>query len=229
MGAWGSGGFENDTAMDWAADVRSVDDVRKPFERLKRDTDAHGVDPELVVDADFACELIAAAECVAMTLGRKSHDFPDDLAERLSGAGEPENLLFHQARNGVLHVLRNSELAELWEETATESDGNAWIAVLTGLIDRLNPDIEPTHALSGEPEVGAGDDHDTVGTCAFCNKPIRRKDLWGMRFYDAYEPGRAGKKSYWVHLPCANARLHHKHAVADFKFDPDNMPDLDKL
>ena len=50
-----------------------------------------------------------------------------------------------------------------------------------------------------------------------------------MRFFDAYEPGRAGKKSYDVHLPCANARLHHKHAVADMKFDPDNMPDHSKL
>ena len=44
MGAWGSGSFENDAAMDWAADVQSIEDVQKPFERLKRDTDAHGVD-----------------------------------------------------------------------------------------------------------------------------------------------------------------------------------------
>ena len=35
MGAWGSGSFENDTALDWAAEVRSVEDVGKPFERLK--------------------------------------------------------------------------------------------------------------------------------------------------------------------------------------------------
>src|SRR5688500_7596290 len=118
MGAWGVGSFENDTAMDWAASVQSVDDVRKPFERLKRETDAHGTGPELVVDSDFACELIAAAETVAMLLGRRIADFPEDLVERLSGAGEPDNLLFHQARNGVLHVMRNSELAELWEEAA---------------------------------------------------------------------------------------------------------------
>ena len=37
------------------------------------------------------------------------------------------------------------------------------------------------------------------------------------------------KKSLWVHLPCANARMHHKYAVAHMKFDPNNMPDLDKL
>jgi len=28
MGAWGSGSFENDTAMDWTASVESVDEVR---------------------------------------------------------------------------------------------------------------------------------------------------------------------------------------------------------
>ena len=56
MGAWGSGSFENDTALDWAGDVRSVEDVRKPFEQLKRGR------IEACVDADFACELLAAAE-----------------------------------------------------------------------------------------------------------------------------------------------------------------------
>ena len=229
MGAWGSGSFENDTAMDWAGEVRSVDDVRKPFERLKRDTDAHGVDPELVVDADFACELLAAAECVATMLGRRGRDFPDDLAERLADAGEPDGLLFHQARNAVLHVMRNSELAELWELSATEADGNEWLAGLTTLIDQLNPEIDDEWAfLSGAPR-DRGDPTQTVGTCAFCNGPIERQHLWAMHVDDAYNPGRAGKKSYDLHLPCLNARLHHKHAVADFKFDPDNMPDLDKL
>ena len=71
-----AGSFENDTAMDWAAWVQSVDDVRKPFERLKRDTDAHRREAELVVDSDFACELLAAAETVAMMLGRRIPDFP---------------------------------------------------------------------------------------------------------------------------------------------------------
>jgi hypothetical protein len=229
MGAWGSGSFENDTALDWAAGVQSLDDVRKPFERLKHDTDGHEGPGELVVDADFACELLAAAECVAALLGRRGRDFPDDLAERLTGAGEPDKLLFHQARNAVLHVLRHSELAELWEESATAEDGNAWIAELTGLIDRLNPELPPPDIFSSGRDTTGEDPAQIVGTCALCNGPIQRKDLWGLRFYDAYDPGRAGRKEFWVHLPCANARFHHKFAVADFKFDPDNMPDLDKL
>ena len=76
MGAWGSGSFENDAALDWAAGVQSIDDVRGPFERLKAEDSGY-------VDVDLACEVVAAAETVAMLMGRKSPDFPDDLAERL--------------------------------------------------------------------------------------------------------------------------------------------------
>jgi hypothetical protein len=42
----------------------------------------------------------------------------------------------------VLHVLRNSQLAELWEEATQESGTNEWLAEMTGLIDRLNPELE---------------------------------------------------------------------------------------
>ena len=229
MGAWGSGCFENDTAMDWAASVQSVDDVRAPFDRLKRETDAYSGEGELHLDSDFSSELLAAAETVAMMLGRRIPDFPEDLADRLAGSGEPDNLLFHQARNAVLHVMRHSELAELWEEASPDAGANEWLEELTRLIDRLNPEIDDEWAfLSGAPR-DRGDPAQVVGTCAFCNGPIERQQLWSMHVDDAYNPGRAGKKSYELHLPCLNARLHHKHAVADFKFEPDNMPDLDKL
>ena len=231
MGAWGPGSFENDAAMDWAGSVQSVDDVRKPFERLKRDTDAYDRAGELIVDADFACELLVAAECVAFMLGRKSRDFPDDLAQRLGGSGEPDNLLFHQARNGMLHVLRNSELADLWQEAASEGGFNEWLIEMTGLIDRLNSDVAVDNLIEWfEPSVEEiGDPADIVGTCAFCDGPIERQHLWGMSVHNPFDGTGVGKKSFWLHLPCLNARMHHKHAVADFKFDPANMPDLDQL
>lgn len=228
MGAWGSGSFENDTAMDWAAGVQSAEDVRRPFERLKRETDAHGTSPALIVDADFACELLAAAECVALMMGRPSRDFPEKLAERLAGLGEPDSLLFHQGRNAVLHVLRHSELAELWEEAAADSGVNQWIAEITGLIDRLNGDIEIDPGPFAPKQVERSPT-EVVGTCAFCNEPIERQHLWGMDFYDAFDTSGLSKKSLSIHLPCANARMHHNYAVAHYKFDPNDMPDLDKL
>ena len=229
MGAWGPGSFENDTAMDWAASVQSVEDVRAPFERLKRETDAHGTAPELVVDSDFACELLAAAETVAMMLGRRIPDFPADLAQRLADAGEPDNLLFHQARNAVLHVMRNSELAELWEEAAGDGDSNEWLAELTRLVDRLNPEVEfePWDDDHIEAKVGAPLE-EGGGICAFCDQPIPREQLWGISVYDAHNMNSFGR-GFWLHLTCLNSRLHHKHAIADLKFDPENMPDLDQL
>ena len=229
MGATGSGSFENDTATDWAAEVGSVEDVRKPFARLKRETDAHG-EGDLMIEADFACELLAAAECVAMMLGRPSHDIPSDLAQRLKDAGEPDNLLFHQARNAALHVMRNSELAELWEETAQERGTNSWLSVLTNLIARLNPDVaEEVDPWAPEPAPSEHAPTDVVGACAFCNGPIERQHLWGMSVYEASDTIGLSKKDMWVHLPCLNARTHHKHAVAHLKFDPNKMPDLDQL
>jgi hypothetical protein len=163
-----------------------------------------------------------------MMMGRPSRDFPDELAERLAGVREPENLLFHQGRNAVLHVLRNSELAELWEETAADSGENEWLAEMTGLIDRLNPDIE-VESWPPQPKKPELSPNDVLGTCGFCNGPIERKDLWGMSAYDAFDTSGLSKKSLWIHLPCLNARMHHKHAIAHMKFDPDNLPDLDQL
>ena len=228
MGAWGSGSSENDTALDWAASVQSVADVRAPFERLKRDTDAYTGAGELQLDSDFACELIAAAETVAMMMGRRIADFPADLAQRLEGAGDPDNLLFHRARNAVLHVLRNSELAELWEEAADESSENEWNAEISRLIDRLNPEIEVPPSVPNEIEEEVGEPFDAGGICGFCGQPVRREELWGVSVYDAHHE-HGMRQGFWMHLPCFNARVHHKRAIADYKFDPDNMPDLDKL
>jgi uncharacterized protein DUF4259 len=218
MGAWGPGSFENDTALDWAAAVQSIEDVRKPFEEMKALGSGY-------FDADLASELIAAAECVAFMMGRRSRDFPDELAQRLADAGEPDSQLYHQARDAVLHVMRNSELAELWEEAARESGNNEWLAEMTRLIDRLNPNIEVEPWEPDEVEQQGGG---PVGPCAFCDKPVNRDELFGMNLHD-YTDRLSFAQGLWFHLPCLNARLHHKHAIANLKFDPDNMPDLDEL
>jgi Domain of unknown function (DUF4259) len=213
MGAWGSGSFENDTALDWAAGVQSIDDVRAPFERLE----AVGSGD---VDADLACEVIAAAEAVAMLMGRKSSDFPEDLQKRLANAGAPDNQLHHGARTAVMRVMRNSELAELWQEGAVETGSNEWLASLTGLIDRLNPDVEPAPWPKEDLEKAVG----PMQTCAFCDQPIPADELFGMTLYDASNR-LSGGRGMWIHLSCLNSRLHHKHAVINLKFDPSNMPE----
>jgi Domain of unknown function (DUF4259) len=211
VGAWGSGSFENDTALDWAAGVQSIDEVHGPFERLK----AVGSGD---VDADLACEVVAAAETVAMLMGRKSPDFPDDLAERISG--ELDSRVYDQARSALIQVMRNSELAELWQEGAEETGNNEWLESLTGLIERLNPDVEAEPWSDEEIAKVAG----PMQACAFCDQPIAQGELFMMTLYDASNR-LSGGRGMWMHLTCLNSRLHHKHAVINLRFDPNAMPE----
>ena len=225
MGAWGSGSFENDTALDWAAGVESVADVSRPFDRLKTDTDTAPEGPNLILDADFACELIAAAETVAMMMGRRIPGFPEELASKLEGAGEPDDLLWHQARNAVLHVLRNSELTELWAETVEDGSDNEWHGAITGLIERLNPDVEFTPWTEEEAMTFVAK---AETACAFCNQPITYEEAIGLDVHD-YSDAQAFNPLLLTHLACLNKHLHHKHVIHNMKFDPDRPPDLDKL
>src|SRR5688572_30024110 len=224
MGAWGQGSFANDTALDWATSVQSIDDVRKPFEQLKAATDAAQDGDSYWIESDHASELIAAAETVAMMMGRRIPDFPEDLAQRLGAAGEVDDRLYHQARNAVCHVLRNSELAELWQEGVDEDEVNEWHVEITELLDRLNPEVEFEPRVPGDTEAMATD---IGGHCAFCDGPIEKQQLWAMRVYDGWNLNSVSTKSLSCHLTCLNARLHHKHAVLDFKFDPDRPFDDD--
>ena len=211
MGAWGSGSFENDSALDWAAEVQSIDDVRAPFDQVKEAGAGY-------IDVDLASEVVAAAETIAMLMGRKSAAFPQDLAERLAGAGEPESEVYHQARSAVMQVMRNSELAELWEEGAEETHNNEWLAAMTDLIDRLNPDVEAAPWPKAELKKIA-----PMQTCAFCDQPISPDELFGMTLYDTSNR-MSGGRGMWMHLSCLNSRLHHKHAVINLKFDPNDLP-----
>lgn len=225
MGAWGTGSFENDDAMDWVAQVQSTADVAKPFERLKTDTDAYDQEEDLGLDLVFASQLIAAAEVVAMMMGRKIPSFPDDLANRIGDSHDVDALLFHQARNAVLHVTRHSELAELWEESAEGDAENEWLAEITGLVERLNPDHEYEPV---KPEFEEADLEDDAPLCAFCRK------LVGADEYHSLEITEHGdiftsSRSLPVHLACLNSRMHADTMVIAFRPDPERPIDLDAL
>ena len=127
MGAWGAGSFENDTALDWAGGVQGIDDVRGIFAQLKSETDVHPDQGAMYVEADFASALIAAAETVAMMLGREIPGFPEELKARLGDGIADSDPLFHQARNAISHVMRNSELAELWDPKIPVAQNAAYI------------------------------------------------------------------------------------------------------
>lgn len=212
MGAWGAGGFENDTALDFAATVESVDDIAAVFTS----------EPGATIDADTASTIIAAAECVAAMLGRPADDIPEDLAERLSAFGQPDAALLETARNQVSMAISGSELSELWAEADDPGEFNL---AMTGLIDRLNPDIEPKGRKGRKKKPPFN-----PSPCAFCNEPMG-EEAFGM--FDLSvdlgtgDPSRLGK---WAHLTCLNARLHPSHIVQVWKTDPATIQgEVDRL
>lgn len=203
MGAWGAGGFENDAALDFVATIEGVDDLVAAF----------ASEPGKKIDADTASVIIAAAECVAAMLGRPADDIPKDLAVRLLGFGKPEPALLETTRNHVSRVISHSELSELWADADNPGEFNL---AMTGLIDRLNPDIKPK-AKKGRKEKPQFN----RSPCAFCDKPMGEA-AFGMfdlsvDLGNGY-PIRLGK---WAHLACLNARLHPAHIVQVWKTDPE--------
>lgn len=205
MGAWGGGGFENDTALDYVLTIEAIADIEAPLGDLPED-------PMDEVDADLACRIIAAAECIAAMMGRPAPDMPDDLGPRLVSLGAPEQDLVDRYKDAVSRVLRLSELTELW----AEDDAEPFNLAITSLIDRLNPDLpynppeKPAH-----PEVRQ--------TCSFCNEDIAPEELYMIEVSHTTDIINAMHQGFWCHLRCLNARLHPAHLVQNWKFDPDQL------
>ena len=133
MGAWGTGSFENDTALDWLYDFGEND-----FRLIDRTlAGVAGMVEADYLDADEACEVLAAAECVAAAAGYPLDNPPEELAEWLADNSpiQVKTDYIEMARKAVVRVLTKSELRELWLESE-EFDG--WETAVTDLQSRLN-------------------------------------------------------------------------------------------
>lgn len=205
MGAWGGGGFENDTALDFALTIEGLADIAAPIEELPEN-------PLEEVDADLAARLIAAAECLAAMMGRPAPDLPDDLASKLTALGAPPAELVEKYKDAVSRVLRLSELTELW----AEADPAPFNLAITSLIDRLNPDLPFNPPDKPEsPQV--------LQTCGFCNADIAPEELIMIEVRQATDVINVLDRGFWCHLRCLNASLHPSHIVQNWKFDPDQL------
>ncbi|WP_299328837.1 DUF4259 domain-containing protein [Parasphingopyxis sp.] len=223
MGAWGAGSFENDDALDWAAEIAAPGDVGATFARLEPIAAAFADGKPIAIEADLACALVAAAETVAMMMGRRIDGFPEALAKTLADADAPGAELVGEAQEALSLVIAHSELAELWAEDVTPGEENVWQVEMTALIERLNPDIATEPWSAEEIEEAAGG---PVTLCCFCNKPIAEDELFGLNIHD-YRNRTAFRRGMFFHLACLNARLHHQFMIQDFRFDPDALPDID--
>ena len=117
MGAWGSGSFENDDAMDWVIDLEEAGDLSILTDAFEAVTDQDADD----LEAPDCAAALAAAEVVAAMAGRPAAALPDEVTAWIAGREPASGPLKALARRAVDKVLAGSELAELWEE----SDDNA--------------------------------------------------------------------------------------------------------
>jgi hypothetical protein len=139
MGAWGEKAFQNDSALDWLAELQAAG-VELLRDTLSRVAETHA---DELVDVDDGAAAIAAAEIVAAALGRGRERLPAEACEWLDvnqGIIALDELgLANRAAQRVLG--HNSELRALWDEGGAD---NAWLADVHALLQKLGGDAEAT-------------------------------------------------------------------------------------
>ena len=187
MGAWDVGQFSNDTALDFADEIKTFAEVRKVLE------DDSKFAPDL--DADEACIALAACEMLATAIGRPPEDLPDMTT---FDAEEVTSALLQTAVGLIAHIRSNSELADLWAE-ADEND--AWQASLEGLLARLDQS-KPFEASPEKPKKEEPPE-DFIGYCYICYGMVTERD--GLHF--TYDDPDGGSLSSYPHRKCVEERV----------------------
>ena len=131
MGAWGEKAFENDSALDWLADLEDggVTALRDTLSRVA------GAGADDYVEVDDCSAAIAAAEIVAGALGERDRLTEEAVAwlDANRGAVVPGDKI--AAKRAVERVLaEGSELRELWDENGPDTE---WHADVRALLTRL--------------------------------------------------------------------------------------------
>lgn len=133
MGAWGTGIFDNDDAMDWV--MRLDEDGREAVDEA---IDAVLETAPEYLERDVGAGALAAAEVVAALRGRPSTHLPPEVASWL--AAHPDltvtSELVLKARRALDHATNpgTSEVAELWADAPR---GTEWRALTEDLRARL--------------------------------------------------------------------------------------------
>jgi hypothetical protein len=132
MGAWGHGSFENDDAMDWLQEFEegAAGAVESAFEAVTSLSDGD------YLEAPEASIALAAAELVAAARDGDTSGLPDAVGPVLAKhqASLTEDEMLDSARKAVARVYKESELKELWQDSA---DFQGWQDGLRNLLSRL--------------------------------------------------------------------------------------------
>ena len=129
VGAWGSGSFENDNALDWVHALRKTKD-----DRMLRDAFGYAL-AQTYIEAPVAEEAIAAAEVIASAFGWPTTNLPKDVRDWVSNYSETITAQTAAVAVAALdRIVAASELRELWEEAGSLDE---WLPIVADLKDRL--------------------------------------------------------------------------------------------
>lgn len=200
MGTWGPGSFDNDAALDFAADIETIDDIEGAFSATAGEE----------IDADCAVQVIVAAECVAAMRSHRSPAMPDDLAARVHALGACPVALYEKARDNLSAVMGGSELLDLW----AEGGSGEWNRAVTELLERLNKPAAKAKKPKARKKQVANN-----SPCMFCDKPMGDGQFHMIDITVSDDEISSMKMGGWVHLQCLNAALHPKHMVQAWQID----------
>lgn len=130
MGAWGTGIFESDGALDFVLELTDTADlelVQQALDEVREASDDY-------MDVDIAERGLVSAEVVAALTGSPG-DLPDDLTDWLAGQTLDPTITTKQAHQAVRMIRDDSELRELWEES---DDFDGWLLGINDLLERLS-------------------------------------------------------------------------------------------
>jgi hypothetical protein len=122
MGAWGTGNFDNDEALDWLYLLSEAPDLLLLQTTLEAVTGS---------EEDY----LDATDIIAALAGHAPEELPEEAAGWLDGRPAPPDDLKMLALIAIEAIYgEDSELRELWEES---DEFEEWQAVLNNLTARL--------------------------------------------------------------------------------------------
>ena len=132
-GAWGTGSFDNDDALDWVWELEESSGSSAIENALHPVATSNAY-----IEAPSGSYAIAAAEALAALMGKPSESLPPEVTSWVkSQSFKPSAELLNMARSALANVSdeSRSELAQLWKESGTAYD--EWREHLAGLSERL--------------------------------------------------------------------------------------------
>ncbi len=139
-GAWGSGAFDNDDALDFVAELARQRDAALVYRTLQAVRSRTGY-----LQGPEGSAAVAAAEVVAALNGHPCKGMPETLERWIQGQKSPTKDQVSLAIEAMRRVRGpRSELSDLWAD-AGPADRQKWEAAMQDLVGRLQkPPAEKT-------------------------------------------------------------------------------------